>query len=208
MKQVFLAVSALSILSGCSSMLNTAGSGEYACPGMPTGVLCKTPSAVYKSTHLDIPDTEFDTPINQKTLVEKTAIAPSLNVARPAGGAIWASAREIGPKPVREPAQVVRIWIAPWVDKQDNLHLAQIQYTEIKPRTWTVGKPESSGASGYTIPHLAFNAIGAVKTQSPAAQTNAASNERTEKRTSDATASATNSQSPNREATDTAETQN
>lgn len=207
-KQVFLAVTALNILSGCSSVLNTAGSGEYACPGMPSGVLCKTPAAVYKSTHLEIPDTDFDTPINQKGSVEKAAFAPEMNFAKSGVGPIGAISREIGPKPVREPAQVVRIWIAPWVDKQDNLHLAQIQYTEIKPRTWTVGKPESSGASSYTIPHLAFNAINPVKTQTLAMQPNAEKNERNEKRTSDATASATNSQIPNREANGVAETQN
>jgi conjugal transfer pilus assembly protein TraV len=60
---------------------------------------------------------------------------------------------------VREAAKVVRIWIAPWIDQQDNLHLAQTQYSEVTPRTWTVGIDEVKAGSSYVIPHVAFNNI-------------------------------------------------
>jgi conjugal transfer pilus assembly protein TraV len=162
-KPLLLSLSALAMLSGCSSMLNTAGSGDYSCPGMPNGVVCKTPSAVYRSTHLDSPITEFDTPIGSPALSEPaegtgTGSSVPTRVANAAARS-FLTKTATGPRPVREPATVARIWIAPWVDKQDNLHLAETQYTEIKPRTWTVGKPEVAASTGYLIPHRAYEGI-------------------------------------------------
>lgn len=198
LKGLSLVVTALTLLSGCSSVMNTAGSGEYACPGMPMGVVCKTPSAVYKFTNMDIPDTEFDTPIGIKPAQNNTTDPVTTKTQRWAPSAKGMTSTS-GPKPVREPAKVVRIWIAPWVDKQDNLHLAQIEYSEIKPRTWTIGKPEANGTSGYTVPHLAFNSIAGAGT--PASQADAPKNERNEKRSSDVNALGASSQNPSREAT-------
>jgi conjugal transfer pilus assembly protein TraV len=180
-----LGLSGIALLSGCSSIVNTAGKGDFSCPGMPTGVTCKTPAAVYKSTHGSITETEFDEPIvglSSKPDAKKASAAPAPtgnSMAKPLAN-VRATVATAGPKPVREPAQVVRIWIAPWVDKQDNLHLAQTLYAEVKPRTWTVGKSESLTASGYVIPHQAFDAIGAKEEK----------NERTEKRPSDGDTSA------------------
>lgn len=151
-------------LSGCATAFNTSGSADYACPGMPMGVVCKTPAAVYKSTNAEIPDTDFDTPIGAKSTVEPgedpytRALQMSSSAAPAAKTSTMVVSKDIGPRPVRVPAQVVRIWIAPWVDKQDNLHLAEVQFAEIKPRTWAVGKPESMGSGGYVIPHLAMEA--------------------------------------------------
>lgn len=178
-RPIVLSVAALAILSGCSSVMNTAGSSDYSCPGMPNGVVCKTPAAVYKSTHLDPPVTDFDTPIGTKAGVAAASSGADstsggyVNMASTVSG--LAAKSVSGPRPVREPAKVARIWIAPWVDKNDNLHLAQVQYTEIKPRTWTVGKPELAAGAGYVIPHRAFAAIDA---------SGDAKNERTETRPS------------------------
>lgn len=151
---ISLVVISTAVLSGCGSVLNTAGSGEYGCPGMPNGVICKTPAAVYKSTHLDPVPTPFDTPIGQTMTQASSSSAVNAPLTDQS-----AAKTTSGPRPVREPAKVARIWIAPWVDKQDNLHLAQIHYTEVKPRTWTVGKPEVASGGGYVIPHRAYEKI-------------------------------------------------
>lgn len=151
------------LLVGCASTVNTAGSGEYACPGMPVGVTCKTPSAVYKSTNADPEITDFDTPIGSQSVGSRAAVGVAqASSAQTVSGLIpQVLARPTpGPKPVREPAKVVRIWVAPWVDKNDNLHLAQIHYTEVTPRTWSVGKSEITAGRGYVIPHIAFFGIG------------------------------------------------
>lgn len=155
------------LIAGCASVVNTAGSGEYACPGMPTGVVCKTPAAVYKSTNGDPTVTDFDTPIGSQSVAALDATfapSPSSTAATLLNQPVVSSTKVLarptpGPKPVREPAKVLRVWIAPWVDKNDNLHLAQILYTEVTPRTWSVGKSEVSAGRGYVIPHLAFTGI-------------------------------------------------
>ena len=172
-KALVLATSVIGTLSGCSSVLNTAGKADYSCPGMPLGVTCKTPAAVYKSTNGEVAETAFDQPIG--VAGEAKTEAP---VAQGNGLASTRAATSVkpGPRPVREPARVARIWIAPWVDRNDNLHLAQTLYTEVKPRTWTVGKPEVAAATGYVIPHKAFESI-----ESPVST---ASNVRDEKRPS------------------------
>jgi len=188
--------SALAIaLGGCASAVNTAGSADFSCPGMPLGVTCKTPGAVYKSTNQDLPVTDFDTPLGSLTLAQSQAIANSMPVGPDQQGgasaktisnyslptAVTANRKTAQPKPVREPAQVMRIWIAPWVDTQDTLHLAQLHYSEIIPRTWTVGKPETKSGGGYVIPHLAFDSIGQMQNAENSAQKNV----RTEQRPSD-----------------------
>lgn len=174
-------------LTGCASSLNPAGSGDFACPGMPMGVTCKTPAAVYKSSHGSVAPTDFDTPIGTPSVEAKSNTSSTLAGAKAAPGTATSSATQgagvaeaaktltgyslpiltavprkaTGAKPVREAAQVMRIWIAPWVSSGDVLHLAQLHYTEIVPRTWTVGKPEVLKGAGYVIPHVAFNNIGA-----------------------------------------------
>jgi conjugal transfer pilus assembly protein TraV len=49
--------------------------------------------------------------------------------------------RPEGPVPLRVPAQVMRVWIAPWEDSRGDLHAPGYLYTEIEPRRWTLGAP-------------------------------------------------------------------
>ena len=46
------------------------------------------------------------------------------------------SASEAAPLPSREPAQIMRLWIAPWEDAAGNLHGASHVFLEITPRRW------------------------------------------------------------------------
>lgn len=161
-------VAILGSMVGCASTLNTADNSDFGCPGMPLGVVCKTPAAVFNSTNGELPVTDFDTPIGAKKIangdVGNNMSVPEHKVVAAMPGMpglpeINDLAKNHGPRPVREPARVVRIWIAPWVDKQDNLHLAQLQYSEVTPRYWTVGIDEVKSGSSYVIPHVAFNNI-------------------------------------------------
>ena len=47
--------------------------------------------------------------------------------------------------PIRTPAVVMRIWIAPWIDENDDLISPGYVYTEIEPRRW-IYKDESHRA--------------------------------------------------------------
>ena len=49
--------------------------------------------------------------------------------------------RPEGPVPLRVPAQVMRVWIAPWEDSRGDLHAPGYLYTEIEPRRWSLGAP-------------------------------------------------------------------
>ncbi|EGV32689.1 Type IV conjugative transfer system protein TraV [Thiorhodococcus drewsii AZ1] len=48
--------------------------------------------------------------------------------------------RSTDPLPLRLPAQVMRIWLAPWEDDRGDLHASGYVYTEIVPRTWTLAE--------------------------------------------------------------------
>jgi conjugal transfer pilus assembly protein TraV len=44
--------------------------------------------------------------------------------------------------PLRQASQVMRIWVAPWVDSNDNLNWATYVYTEVTPKRWSFGEQE------------------------------------------------------------------
>src|SRR5699024_8714621 len=57
-----------------------------------------------------------------------------------------------GAKPVRTPAQVMRIYISPWVSRDGALTMAQYVFTEITPRTWTIGEQSPAMGSRHFYP--------------------------------------------------------
>ena len=57
------------------------------------------------------------------------------------------------PKPILQPAEVARIWIAPWTDQNQDLHWAGYVFTEITPRRWSFGE-SAVGAIQPTLPVL------------------------------------------------------
>ena len=48
------------------------------------------------------------------------------------------------PTPVRTPAQVMRVWLAPWEDTRGVLHIGGYHYVEVVARRWTLGGPVNS----------------------------------------------------------------
>jgi hypothetical protein len=54
--------------------------------------------------------------------------------------------------PIRVPAQVMRIWIAPWEDTRGDLHAPGYVYTEIEPRRWTLGVPGAGATERLVRP--------------------------------------------------------
>lgn len=158
-----IAVIVILLLTGCSSTFNTAGTSEFSCPGMP-GVMCKTPGQVYKMTQGDTLDaTALDSKIARVKTINPVASISESNT----------------PMPIREPAKVMRIWIAPWTDKNDDLHWPSFVYTEIQQRKWRFGNPNFKAMSPV-IPYknLSGNSAGqpdaASKVKHTPPQTNAA----------------------------------
>ena len=179
---LLLAALAPVLFTGCSTVLNTADHDSFSCPGMPQGIVCKTPTAVFKSTNQMPDQVDGDLPIGQTVAKAKRAASDDILSAasRKAppltkevaltnfGGA--AARGDVTGRPVREPARVMRIWIAPWVDKNDDLHFPSYLYTEVQPRRWSFGKSEFAGA-GVVIPHRELAPASATSTvEQPASQ--------------------------------------
>lgn len=138
-----------SALTGCS-VFNPGGSSEFDCPGMPKGVVCKTPRQVYDRTDSDTKKTG------------RGAAAPTYLFATEPRGK-----DRLNPVPVLEQAKVMRIWIAPWVDANKDLHWPGVMFTEVTPRKWNFGEEQFEGVEP-PVPHRAFEQ-GVAPAKTPAA---------------------------------------
>jgi len=153
-----LALSAVAMLfTGCAAALNPVGESSFSCPGMPQGVTCKTPKAVYKSTQGILPNAESDMPMagtvsqDMTRSAQKKPVKKTTKQTRDADQLIQAKPLKVA-LPVRTSSQVMRIWVAPWIDKNDDLHVPSFLYTEINARKWNVGDYTFSG-NGVNVPH-------------------------------------------------------
>jgi conjugal transfer pilus assembly protein TraV len=66
--------------------------------------------------------------------------------------AVAARAAVVANLPRREPAQILRLWIAPWEDASGNLHGASEIYTELLPRRWRIDDPAMPAATARLRP--------------------------------------------------------
>lgn len=171
-------------LAGCSTILdpNNANS-DFSCEDpnqkytSDHGVVCKTPRAVYESTHDAMPLTEADVPItlndkegnNERLLKNTPQNSMAFNGIQP----VKTDSNRLA-YPVRMPAQVMRIWFAPWIDRKDDLHIASYLYTEIQPRRWAFGDEEFIGR-GLIIPTKQLNKSKSSKAATPVKEQEASS---------------------------------
>src|SRR5665811_2274353 len=100
------------------------GTSDFACDRNKT---CPTPLEVYSDTH-STPGSVMDgrTPENWKTgdgkKANKQLQALRADLLNLGSEGEFNVAGEPGARPLREASQVMRIWVAPWVDGQDNLN--------------------------------------------------------------------------------------
>jgi len=144
---LIMAAAAALLLSGCGSLGSLNWKSEYSCPGMPDGVVCKSPAEVYKLTE------------NADRLTRDENGAPSnkAQLASASDGAVKHIPGQVTtgrnmPRdalPVLEPAKVMRVWIAPWIDNKQDLHMPGYVFTEVTPRRLVVG--ESSAVRGKPL---------------------------------------------------------
>lgn len=141
--RLLAALSVLSLLNACS-MLNI-GKDSYSCAGIPEGVRCMSARQVYEQTH----NGQRPQPIGERpshSIPVKGAASPKAATAsidplpHPVSASVLTPLRSL---PLRTPSQVMRIWIAPWIDDRGDLMVPSYVYTEIEPRRWTIGLPEA-----------------------------------------------------------------
>lgn len=175
----FVGILFVASLAGCATVLDPNGaSSEYTCtdPNNPDemvdGIVCKTPFAVYKSTHGAPEVKQSDLPIGvtmedyQSGNIQVGGNAnPNEGMPHPAFGLGYQVPGQLAhqnqpdyARPVREPAQIMRIWIAPWIDKRDDLHFPSHVYTEIQARHWAFGV-EAFHGRGVIMPTKELGAV-------------------------------------------------
>lgn len=151
-KILFLMVGLLPLLGGCASALNTGDSDNFGCPGMPKGVICKTPRQVYSMTNTNFTNigANGEDHVSGKGSGgnKQTTTLPSIiNSAD-------LTAAQLAPVPVMEQAKVLRIWIAPWVDENHDLHWPGLMFTRVKTNKWSFGDNTSFEGVDPPVPHL------------------------------------------------------
>jgi conjugal transfer pilus assembly protein TraV len=133
------------LLAGCAA--RGLGSSDYGCKGMPEGVRCLSTLEVYAATeHADAvrPSSasgETSTPISPDVSEPRASRTVSVQ------DTFSLLPKTDAPVPLRIPAQIMRIWFAPWEDASGDLHVGTITFTEIVPRRWAIGDaytPEDS----------------------------------------------------------------
>lgn len=148
-------------VTGCTSMMSI-GSPEYSCSGLPEGGKCQSTRDVYENTHdgnvplkLETED-EFKEKKSKRKRRSRESSSEVVVVEEPkqTGSGDTVIDNYVAPRlpdrpiPVRTPAQVMRIWVAPWEDTNGDLITNGYIYTEIEPRRWVIGQ---TGAAAPTV---------------------------------------------------------
>lgn len=111
------------ILTGCAT--------EYGCIGMPEDPKCLSTTEAYQAT---------DKALSVAAKVDATAAAARPKRSKSALPPTLQPVPKIDdPTPIRTPAQIMRIWIAPWEDSDGDLMVSNYIYTELEPRRWMIG---------------------------------------------------------------------
>lgn len=147
-------------LAACSSITDI-GKREYGCPGIPSGVKCMSARDVYTLTN----DGNVPLPMSGETEVQDVTSAKGASgygsgKGGRSGNGVQQGGSDAGynqvrsrvadnyvaprlpdqPVPIRTPAEVMRIWVAPWEDTNGDLIVTGYIYTEIEPRRWVIGE--------------------------------------------------------------------
>lgn len=128
MHNLWIVTVAAMLLAGCGSL----GNADYGCPGKPQGVMCKSAAEVYAMTG----------GARASQIDDLAAQAEQTNSGLP-GRLLEPLAV---PMPIMEPAQVQRIWIAPWQDAAGDLNWPSHVFTEVTPRRWRIGEKAAVSA--------------------------------------------------------------
>lgn len=151
-----ITVTGILSLSACA-----VGEKKFACPGRPAGVHCMKASEIYEATQ----NTDVVAVTSSKALGDDPSAAKRAAAAKRStstsdktkgkapfsgaavnGGAAFSNAPQPpypaveSPIPIRVPAQVMRVWIAPWRDSHDRLHGGEKAFLDIASGHWAFGE--------------------------------------------------------------------
>lgn len=142
---------ALAGIGGCST--TGIGKADFSCAGPPGGIGCIDSMNVYEITNdpelRDALVAELTAARERDEEVDPYEVLEKLKAKRtPTVSSVKSIVEPITqPKPILKPAKVVRIWVAPWVDRKGDLHMPGYVFSEITPRRWELGEPEKGTAT-------------------------------------------------------------
>ena len=153
-------------LTGCAYF--NVGEEEFSCSGMPGSVYCHSTRDVYESTNDGAVPSPMDKDGAYNEECEDCVKSPMdggpavTTVEDASGGGAAAGTSGEGatrlaasdevidnyvtpalperPVPIRTPSQVMRIWVAPYIDSNGDYNAPGYVYTEIEPRRWVLAK--------------------------------------------------------------------
>ena len=126
-----------SVLTGCSSL--ALGDDEFSCKMENGGVPCASTSQMYEMTN----NGQTPAKLAREKLLEKEG--KTVDDGTKNGQSDFVLDNYVTnrlpdePIPVRTPPQVMRIWVAPYEDKEGDFVMSGYVYTEVAPRRWTLG---------------------------------------------------------------------
>lgn len=130
---------ASALLSGCASLFSV-GDSEYGCSGLPEGVRCMSARDVYAATEYADqigPTDAIAIAVNSDPKLSPRHSAVVNSGSQPSNRVpVMETEREL---PIRTPARVMRVWIAPWEDSSGILHASEYLFKEIEGRRWSIG---------------------------------------------------------------------
>lgn len=123
-------------LAGCAG---AGGTSDFHCKATDDGVACKNPMEIYELTNsrdrissASLAEAEANRGVGKDG---KPAMSTGMFPNKP-------TAPINNPMPLLEPASVMRIWVAPYVDDKKDLHWPGLVYTEITSRKWSFGESQ------------------------------------------------------------------
>lgn len=133
--------------AGCASQ----GKSSFSCTGLPGSVTCMDAMTVYEITSDPALEAALRAELARRSAQGEKNIDTRELLQQIRGQTTYSAIGRTSlmapltqPMPVLEPARVVRIWIAPWVDRKGDLHMPGYLFSEITPRRWSLGEAEVS----------------------------------------------------------------
>ena len=148
---VSLVLAGSALVSGCASV--GYGDPNYSCSGIPGGLKCMSALEVYEATDngnelYTMNESEQLQPVGDASYTESTrdeekgdAKSPPPKPVHPVVARVPVPDVNQDPIPVRTPATVMKIWVAPWEDENGDLITSGYVHTEVEPRKWQIGLP-------------------------------------------------------------------
>jgi conjugal transfer pilus assembly protein TraV len=135
----------LPALSACANMAGLDGKSEFACRA-PDGVVCTSVSGVYANTLAGtLPTRHAGSASTDATPrpASDTDPKPPGAKPRPYGASPPAGTAPAAGTPLLSPPRVLRLWLAPWVDEDGDLHDQAYLYVMWHRGEWQLGHTET-----------------------------------------------------------------